>query len=204
MAMRISYNSPVVLSFTFLSTLLLIINQSSSGALTPFITVGGHMDWSSPLSYLRLFTHVLGHSGWEHLLSNFTFILLIGPILEEKHGSGKLLLMILVTALVTGLFNQLFESSLWGASGIVFMMILLSSVVNAKKGTIPLTFILIATLFLGKEIVNIFHEDQVAQSAHIVGGICGAVFGFMIVQKKSKKKTGEESVAFDSSEELDL
>ena len=32
---------------------------------------------------LRLFSYVLGHKNWQHLISNFAFVLLIGPVLEE-------------------------------------------------------------------------------------------------------------------------
>jgi membrane associated rhomboid family serine protease len=87
--------------------------------------------------------------------------------------------MMLVTALVTGLLNILFfHTGLLGASGIVFMLILLVSFTNSKSGEIPLTFILIALLFIGKEILQSLQSDQISQFAHIIGGICGSVFGF--------------------------
>ena len=60
------------------------------------------------MAYFRLVSHVIGHGSWEHLLGNFAIILLIGPILEEKYGSGQLLWMIFFTALVTGLVNTFF------------------------------------------------------------------------------------------------
>jgi membrane associated rhomboid family serine protease len=114
-------------------------------------------------------------------MSNFTFILLIGPILEEKYGSSRLLLMILFTGLVTGLLQvAVFTDGLMGASGIVFMMIILGSFVNVRSGDIPLTFILVAVLFLGREVVQALGEDQISQFAHIIGGICGGIFGFAL------------------------
>src|SRR5690349_4237987 len=104
-------------------------------------------DWTS---YLGLFTHPLGHVGWDHYLGNFMLILLVGPILEERHGSMSLLLMMLVTAVVTGLVNVAFsDHALLGASGIVFMMILLASTANIRQGEIPLTFVAIAAIYLG-------------------------------------------------------
>jgi len=146
----------------------------------PYFTVYPTMSVTNPVDYFRLFSHVMGHGGWEHLVGNFTFILLLGPILEEKYGSQNLLFMMFITAIITGILNiLLFPSGLLGASGIVFMFILLSSVVNAQKGKIPLTFILVALLFLGKEVISILEADNISQFAHIVGGICGAVFGFI-------------------------
>jgi membrane associated rhomboid family serine protease len=176
--MRIQYNSPVVLTYTFICTALLFAQTSMAMNIMPHFAVSGEFS-PSPMGFFQLFSHVLGHADWNHLMGNFSFILLLGPMLEEKYGSGSLLLMILFTALITGLLNIFFFSTgLLGASGVVFMMILLSSIVNLQKGKIPLTFILVVALFLGKEIANAFSNNQISEFAHIVGGVCGAIFGF--------------------------
>ena len=178
--MQIQYNSPVVLTYTFACTAILAFNYLTANTLMPLFTVYPSMNLWNPLDYFRLFSHVLGHGDWGHLLNNFTLILLLGPMLEEKYGSSNLLTMMFITALVTGLLNVLlFNSGLLGASGIVFMFILLSSLANLKQGKTPLTFVLVVVLFLGKEFLNMFSNNNVSEAAHIVGGICGAVFGFM-------------------------
>jgi len=100
--------------------------------------------------------------------------------MEEKYGSKFTLFMILITALITGLLNVIFfNTGLLGASGIVFMLILLVSFTNTDGGQIPLTFILVALLFVGKEVLQIMDSDQVSQFAHIIGGVCGSAFGFL-------------------------
>ncbi len=133
------------------------------------------------LGGLRLVTHVLGHASWTHLLGNFTLILLIGPMAEEKYGSGALLLMMFTTALVTGLLNVLLlDTGLYGASGIAFMLILLTSITNIRAGEIPLTFVLVILLFMVKEVFAAFQTDNISEFAHILGGICGAFFGFLL------------------------
>ena len=87
--------------------------------------------------------------------------------------------MSLVTALITGILNNfLYPSFLLGASGIVFMMILLGSFTNVKDGGIPLTFILVLALFLGQEVISAFEENNISEFAHVVGGVCGSFFGF--------------------------
>jgi membrane associated rhomboid family serine protease len=58
------------------------------------------------------------------------------------------------------------------------MMILLASFVNHKDGELPLTFVLVLVLFLSKEVVQAFSRDDVSQFAHIMGGLCGSLFGF--------------------------
>jgi membrane associated rhomboid family serine protease len=190
--MKIQYNAPVILSFTIVSILVLFISNNLTNAFMQFFTVYPSMNPVDPADYFRLFSHAIGHSDWNHLLGNFSFILLLGPILEEKYGSLRLLIMMLLTAMITGIINIMFFSTgLLGASGIVFMLILLSSVVNLQKGKIPMTFILVVLLFLGREVVNIFREDNISQFAHIIGGICGAFFGF---------NEGHKSVSEEKSE----
>ena len=145
-----------------------------------FFAVGTSINLADPLSIFSLFSHVIGHSSIQHLLGNLTFILLLGPIIEEKYSSRFTLFMIVITALITGILNvTFFSTGLLGASGIVFMLILLVSFTNTEDGKIPLTFILVALLFVGKEILQILDSDQISQFAHIIGGVCGSVFGFL-------------------------
>ena len=178
--MKISYNTPVILTFTIACAAILFASQFMNGALIKNLFVCyPHMDLADPFSYLRMFTHAAGHKDWNHLIGNFTFILLIGPILEEKYGSKHLIIMMLIAAGITGILNTFFfQTGLLGASGIVFMFIILGSFTNFKSGDIPLTFILIIFLFLAKEVVEAFQHDSISQFAHICGGICGSVFGF--------------------------
>jgi len=189
--MKITYNAPFTLTFALVAT---IIHFLGEGFTKTFFLVQPTMDFSNPLDYFRLFSHAAGHGSWDHLFGNFSLILILGPILEEKYGTKALLVMSFITALFTGIFNVMFLSTgLLGASGIVFMMILLSSFTNMKAKTIPLTFILVMVLFVGKEILNSFDPQhaQTSQFAHILGGIFGAVFGFFTgnLSEKNTKTT---------------
>lgn len=207
--MKLQYNSPVVLNYALICVVLTALTDPRYGMmqwLNEFFTVYpfGHpnMKLSNPFAYFRLFSHALGHGNWAHFLGNFTFILLVGPILEEKYGSKMLLTMIFVTALISGLLNAIFFSyASLGASGIVFMMILLVSFTNMQGGKIPITFILVAILFLGKEIYNMIGEttgttgeNGISEFAHILGGVFGAVFGYSINVKKLKSRNSESAL----------
>lgn len=176
--MRLEYNAPVVLTFALVCSFAMLL-EPVFHLMVPLFSVAPNMAWGDPLSYIRLVSHAIGHANWQHLMGNFTLILLLGPILEEKYGSLSLLQMMFFTALVTGLLQIVFfHEGLMGASGIVFMMIVLSSLTNFRSGHIPLTFILVIVLFLGSEIISSFRADNVSQFAHIIGGACGAIFGF--------------------------
>ena len=185
MALGIRYNAPVILTFSILAAAIFFINQSMLNSLDGFVSLNPYMDFSNPFQIPTLFTYVLGHASIDHLLGNLTFILLLGPIMEEKSGSGNMLIMILATALITAIINiSFFSTGLWGASGIVFMLIILVSFANVKDGEIPVSFILVVLLFIGKEILHSLQADQVSQFAHILGGVCGGFFGFSGIMKK--------------------
>ena len=180
--MRITYNAPFVLTFTLLAISIMLMDNATLGGIThQYFTLYPEFNFGDWHSYFRIFSHVLGHNDWDHLISNFTLILLIGPILEEKYGTQSLVFLTFFTALVTGVLNLLFfPSFLMGASGVAFMMILLGSFANVRVGSIPLTFVVIVVLLISQELLTMIQEDNnISEFAHIVGGVCGSIFGFI-------------------------
>lgn len=179
---RIKYNSPMILTFALIAFGIQMIDAFLVKRFTEsFFALGPGPSFSEPLNYFRIFSHVLGHADWNHLFNNLIYILLLGPLLEEKYKSTSLLVMILITALATGVVSAfVFNTGLMGASGVVFMLIILASIVDIKKGTIPLTFVLVAAIFIGSELRNILKADNISQTAHIIGGASGALFGFLL------------------------
>lgn len=179
---RISFNSPVILGFTILCFIALFLNWLTKGITNNLFFSVYHSSLSNPLTYIRFFGHVLGHANWSHFIGNIMFILIVGPLLEEKYGSADILFVILATALVTGIANYVFfpHYRVLGASGVVFALILLSSLTSFKDGTIPLTFILVSILYIGGEVYSaLFVNDNVSNFSHIVGGLVGAGLGFI-------------------------
>ena len=179
----IRFNAPVILTFALLSLLALLLGNWTNGAATHQYFSVYRSSLSDPLTYVRFIGHVLGHADYEHYMGNMLLLLLVGPGLEEKYGSGTMVWMILVTALVTGLVHFVFfpGSALLGASGVVFMMIVLSSFTAMRRGEIPVTMILVVIFYLGGEIMDgLFKKDNISQITHIVGGLCGLIFGFTV------------------------
>ena len=179
-SIRLQYNSPVVLTFALLSLLVLWLHHWTGGKSTTALFSVYRSSWRDLGTYPRFVLHVLGHASYSHLLHNMMMILVVGPPLEEKYGSRPLLWAIVVTALVSGMVHWLFfpGTALMGASGIVFMMIAMSSLSGMRDGCIPLTLVLVLALYLGGEIVDgITLTDNVSQLTHIIGGVCGAFLG---------------------------
>ena len=200
MSLSIRYNSPVVLTFALLCTAIFYLDYFlPTQIIANYFTLSGVFDSSNPRHYFNLIGYVLGHGriegqpSYAHLLNNMIFLLPLGPILEEKYGSRSLLIMMIITSLITGILHVLFfDQGLLGASGIVFMFIILISFTNIKKKGIPLTFVLVLLLFIGQEILNSMEKNTTSEFAHIAGGIIGSVFGFMINNRKMQGVTTEE------------
>ena len=181
--MKIKYNSPVILTYTMLS--ISVLAFCSNTFLAKYFSSPSNLSFFDPYFYIRLVSYIAGHGDWTHLIGNLMIILLVGPLLEEKYGSGKLLEMILITAIATGLLNAfLFSNSLIGGSGIAFMLILLGSFSNIRSKEIPLTFIVITVLFIGSEVLSTLKIDQISQFSHLAGGFIGAGYGFIRNKKK--------------------
>ena len=182
--MKISFNSPLVLTFIAISCLELALSKVTNGLIDSYFISPSVFNFLSLSNWTGSILHIFGHANFQHLSGNMIFILLLGPILEEKYGSGSLLLMIIVTAILTSLINAvLFGGGIIGASGIVFLMIVLSSFTSVKSGTIPVTFILTVVLYLGKEFYGSFTSNNVSHFAHILGGAFGGVFGILFSKK---------------------
>lgn len=177
---RLHYNSPVTLTFALVSLIVLLLGYLSGGFTTNLLFCIYKSSWMNPLTYIRLVGHVLGHASFSHYAGNMVLFLVLGPMLEEKYGTAAFVKMIAITAVISGLFYMIIypNSALLGASGIVFMMIILSSAAGMKGGKIPITLVLVVCIYLGSEVMNGFGtNDGIAHAAHIIGGVCGAGFG---------------------------
>lgn len=185
----IRFNAPVILSFALLSLLALVLGTLTNDATTYRFFSVYRSSLSDPLTYVRFFGHVLGHAGYEHYMRNMLLLLLVGPGIEEKYGHKTTALCIAITALVTGLVQFIFfpTTVLLGASGVVFMMIVLSSFTEMGKEGIPITLILVVIFYLGGELIDsLTTADNVSRLTHIVGGLCGLVFGFSIKRRRHR------------------
>ncbi len=176
----VNYNAVVTLTMFFISFFLLFLDKLTRGWLTKTFFSTERASLLNPLTYLRFFTHILGHSDFDHFSSNYLKILLLGPMIEEKYGSWNFLLMILITAFITGIYNFIKGNTrLKGASGIAFMLIVLSAFVNVTENKIPLTFILILLFYLIDEIRDLRKKDGISHEGHLIGALAGMVFGFI-------------------------
>ena len=177
---QIYLNAPITLGFVAICVIATGLDYLTKNASTILVFSTYGSSWLSPMTYVRLICHVFGHGGLDHLVNNMLYILLLGPMLEEKYHD-RLITVILTVALVTGIIHNIIQPDvmLLGASGVVFAFILLASITGKDSG-IPVTLILVAVLWLGKEIYAGFTSaDNVSQITHIIGGLSGAILGML-------------------------
>lgn len=183
---KITINAPVVIGFSLICVIVQAVSTLTGGASTSALFTFRPGAWTDPLTYFRHVSHIFGHIGWDHLIGNMSYILLLGPLLEEKYGSPRLAAIILASALGCSIANEIIfpYGGIIGASGVVFTFILLSSVTSLREGEIPLTFILVTIIYIGGQIFGaLFVREHISYLGHIVGGIVGAAVGFLLPVK---------------------
>ena len=183
-----TYNAPVTLTFAILSFIVLVVGWITNGKSTS-LCFEVYRSKISVFWFIRLFGHVLGHSSLSHYAGNMTLFLLLGPVLEEKYGGVTLVEAFGIVAVISGLVNIIFfpGTALLGASGLVFMMIILVSASDLRHGEIPITMILIMIIYLGSELWNMVStHDNISQLTHIIGGLCGAIIGGLLNSRSSE------------------
>lgn len=175
---KVTFNAPVTIMFLALMLAATIGNYLTLGMVNNIFGCKPVLSFH-PMIVMGYFTHIFCHANLEHFFGNAIFLLLLMPLLEEKYGSLTLIIMIFTTAFITGILNAvLLSTGLVGASGIVFMCIIMSSLTMCKAGEIPFTFILVFVCYIGKEVISgLLVDDNVSRFGHIIGGCSGAVLG---------------------------
>ena len=190
---RLSIEAPVVIGFVTACILLHILNCTIlPGISMGLFAVDDFINLTNPLMYVRFVTHIFGHSSLGHLKGNVTHLLLVGPSAEAAFGSKAILEIMLMVALSSAVAHVWFgrnHSRQLGASGVVFALILLNSLVSAKTGKIPMSFLLTACLWIGDELWKFFFAgDKTSHHAHLTGAICGTIGGYMIHKRHEQEK----------------
>jgi membrane associated rhomboid family serine protease len=186
---NITYNAPVVLTYTLIAFLVFLIDAYLLTDFSKKYFSVASFSFYNPMDYFRMISHTMGHSGWGHFFGNIMFIAALGPILESKYGSWTMLEMFSITAVLSALYTVCLSSTgMYGGSGIVFALIVAASITNSKEGNgIPLTFILIIMIYLLKEVGGLFVDDGISHAGHLIGGGVGAIYGFALLKENDEE-----------------
>ncbi len=178
--MKITFQSKGTLYLSLLCVLgSFIVMTTPKTNFSHVFMLNGDAQFTEWEWYISLVAYIFGHSSIEHLLGNMSLLLILGPIIELKYGTKRFVFMSLITALITGILHTLlWDNGLLGFSGLVFMYIVLSTLLNIRNREIPFTFILVVVLYFGMEVLSSLKDTQISHFAHLFGGAMGAFWGF--------------------------
>lgn len=200
---RLTIEAPVVVGFCFACVLLEILNRTILPGISFQLGVDDHFKPYSVMQYVRLLSHIFAHDGIPHLKGNMVNLLLVGPSAEHVFGSKN---MIIIMALVglTSAVTHIWFGKQWtrqlGASGICFALILLNSLVSAKAGKIPVSFLLTAGLWISDEVWRfVWSTDGVSHHAHLTGAFVGMAAGYEIHRRNEREQLRRITTAWRST-----
>jgi membrane associated rhomboid family serine protease len=180
-------------------------------------------DYSASQVPMRLFSWVLGNASFDSLRMNMLFLLFLGPVCEEAHGSTRLLSMFIVTAVTGGIYTLCFANgAMIGADALVYVLIAMSAFnvynrwsteeaknaamskaggngSNAANKKFPFTAIIGCSLFIGSQAkvlideLNDDLEDGVSQAGHMFAGLIGTLSWVLLHKRKRIMKWAQVS-----------
>lgn len=183
--MKLAWNAPGTLGLCGASLLVLGLSTIVPWLGGLFASPAG-IDLADPLFFLQCIIHVLGHGDWQHYAGNMLLLLLLGPMVEQRYGTGWFVSIAALTAVVAALAALALGHRVLGASGVVFALIGLSSVAGARRGELPVTMLLVLGIYLGGEVKNLFADDNISQLSHIIGGFVGGAVGLALAPGKGE------------------
>eukprot|EP00439_Symbiodinium_sp_Y106_P053382 s2072_g7.t1 len=201
MASHIALDSPVVLATTLLCLLVYFHTQMEPSALSRYYA---WLPWratslSSPLTAWRLFSHSLGHGGWDHLQHNLMLLCLVGPPCERHYGSTAVFRVLVCCSVAVAISHWTLGPSnaqIFGLSGNVFALITLNGFAGFTGGhkAVPATAVLTMVLWLAGEIGPLLHgkADGISHASHLVGALFGSYCGYAVGQVPSRRSAFQE------------
>ncbi|MCX2962098.1 rhomboid family intramembrane serine protease [Rodentibacter caecimuris] len=131
----------------------------------------------------RYITHTFVHLSNIHIIANLSWFWLFGSVIERYFGGGKLFLIFLVSAIVSGIVQNYFSGAgFFGLSGVVYAVLgyvfvvdkLNANIFNLPKGFF--TMLLVGLIF---GFISPLFNIYIGNAAHISGFIVGLFWGFI-------------------------
>jgi membrane associated rhomboid family serine protease len=184
----LQYNAPVTLTFALLSLLAIALGELTDGWTTQNLFCFFKTSTKDIMLWPRAILHVLGNTDLTTCTGNLIVLLVVGPAAEERFGSAKVLFAVLLTAAAGALIAWFLfpKATIMGASGVLFMMMVLASFACAHHGAIPITLLLVLALFLGSEVLRaVTGSAGLSELTHIAGGGVGILLGLLFNRKRA-------------------
>lgn len=210
-----TYPCPITTTYALLCLLFFTIDAIADRPITQALfTTCGSSSSSLPFSltnltcYLRLIPHIFTYSSIktiETFIFNLIFILFIGSIIESDY-KALLILMIVLTAFLTGILGAIFSTSfIRGAEDVAILMLLLlvfSYILGLKSGSakkISASVILIFVLYLVRILVNLFLLHNSVFLIYLASALASSSLVFLNFTKKESVSKGKAATPAPNS-----
>ena len=188
-------------------TLFLMVASLAIYALTKFEPPPGWLNelWISnaPMSFKeiiqgevwRLFTPILIHRDLLHVALNVLCLLVLGGMIERRHGSLRLGLLILLFAVVSNIAQYLIAGPLFGGlSGVIYGLfgyVWLRGRTDPESGFVlpsHIVTMMLVWFFLCLTPLPEMADMKIANGAHVAGLIAGVITGYIAGLRKLAKE----------------
>lgn len=131
----------------------------------------------------RYISHSFVHLSNIHIIANLSWFWLFGSVIERYFGGGKLFLIFLVSAVVSGIVQNYFSGAgFFGLSGVVYAVLGYVFVVdklNANIFNLPKGFFTMLLVGLVFGFISPLFDIYIGNAAHISGLVVGLLWGFI-------------------------
>lgn len=140
----------------------------------------------------RYLSHSLIHLSFWHIAFNLVWWWIFAGMIERRYGSGKLVLLYLIAAVISGVAQNMASGpAFFGLSGVVYAVLgfvfAVDQFAQPKPFHLPQGFFYILLVGIGFGFISPLIDVQMGNSAHISGLVAGLLCGFL--QAKSTRQT---------------
>lgn len=152
--------------------------------------------------YWQFFSYMFSHAEFWHLLSNMLALFVFGSVIERAVGTGEFLLFYLLTGTLSGVaayftywYSGMYYTVLLGASGAVYALLYLFSVLFPSSmvllfGVIPIPSPILVLLYFLIELFSAFRSDGTAHLVHLFGLLFGVIYSIVRMRMNPLKRWG--------------
>jgi len=153
-----------------------------------------------------IITHMFLHGSPYHLLFNMYVLYSFGPLIEQRIGSKRFLIIYFVSGIIAALGSSLFYNASLGASGAIMgllgvLIILMPELRLLFFFVVPMSLRTAAVIIVLIDLAGIVYPSGIANIAHLVGLGSGLIFGLYLKKKRIKfNKKFTSKTDFDSDD----
>jgi len=155
-----------------------------------------------------LLTHMFLHGGANHLLFNMYALFIFGPMLEQRIGARRFLLIYLASGITAAFISSFFYKFSLGASGAIMgmigtLIILMPDLSLLLFFVIPMPLWIAGVIYAFIDIFGIFFPSGIGNIAHLIGMGTGLLYGLYLKKEKRKFDRKFSSKKHLESEDID-